>query len=39
VWVRYRGGLGYPFEYELPIAPGSDADLLRQYSIVLYPKP
>ena len=39
VWVRYRGGLGYPFEYEPPIAPGSDADLLRQYSIVLYPKP
>ncbi len=39
VWIRYRGGLGYPFEYEAPIAPGSDADLLRQYSIVLYPKP
>ena len=38
VWVRFRGGLGYPFEYELPIVPGSDADLLRQYSIVLYPK-
>ena len=39
VWVRYRGGLGYPFEYELPITPGSDADLLRQYSIVLYKQP
>jgi hypothetical protein len=39
VWIRYRGGLGYPFEYELPIVPGSDEDLLRQYSVVLYPKP
>jgi G8 domain len=39
VWVKYRGGLGYPFEYELPIVPGSDEDLLRQYSVVLYPKP
>ena len=39
VWIKYRGGLGYPFELELPIAPGSNADLLRQYSIVIYPKP
>jgi hypothetical protein len=39
VWVRYKGGLGYPFEYELPIAPGSAEDLLRQYSVVIYPKP
>ena len=38
VWVRYRGGLGYPLDFER-IRPGSDADLYRQASVVLYSKP
>ena len=38
VWVRYRGGLGYPLDFER-IRPGSDADLYRQTSVVLYSKP
>lgn len=37
VWVRYRGGLGYPLDFER-IRPGSDADLYRQASVVLYSK-
>ena len=38
VWVRYRGGLGYPLDFER-IRPGSDADIYRQASVVLYSKP
>jgi hypothetical protein len=39
VWIRHRGGMGYPFEYETHITAGSDEDLIRNYSVVLYPKP
>ena len=38
VWVRYRGGLGYPLDFER-VRPGSDADIYRQASVVLYSKP
>ncbi len=37
VWFKFQGGLPYPDEHKLTA--GSDADIYRDYNVVLYAKP